>query len=171
MQDSGSKLWNFIEKIAYAVLKWVFGLVNKELSDELFANLMQFVKFGIVGASNTVVAYGLYLASLFVIRKAGILPKSGYLAAQVISFVLSVLWAFYWNNKYVFQVEEGGERVIWKALLKTYVSYSFTGLFLNSFLLILWVNIFHISEILAPLMNLIVSVPINFIMNKLWAFK
>lgn len=171
MQSSESKLWNLIEKIVYVFMNTVFGLMKKDLSDEMFANFMQFIKFGIVGVSNTVISYVLYVVSLLIIRKAGILPKTGYLAAQGIAFVLSVLWSFYWNNKFVFQVGEGGKRIIWKALLKTYVSYSFTGLFLNSVLLILWVKIFHISEFVAPIINLLISVPLNFIINKLWAFK
>ena len=62
-------------------------------------------------------------------KKIGILPEADYLIAQLIGFVLSVLWSFYWNNKMVFVQEEGQQRVWWKALLKTYVSYSFTGLF------------------------------------------
>lgn len=91
--------------------------------------------------------------------------------AQIIAFLLSVLWSFYWNNKKVFLPEEGKERSIWKALLKTYISYSFTGLFLNSILLILWVDVLEISEFVAPVFNLLISVPLNFIINKFWAFK
>jgi putative flippase GtrA len=60
---------------------------------------------------------------------------------------------------------------MWQALAKTYVSYSFTGLFLNSILLILWVKVLGISEYIAPIINLLVSVPLNFIINKFWAFK
>lgn len=32
-------------------------------------------------------------------------------------------------------------------------------------------NAFGISKFIAPLINLIISVPVNFIMNKMWAFK
>ncbi|MCM1257791.1 MAG: GtrA family protein [Roseburia sp.] len=170
MQSGENKCWKLIEKIVYTVLKWMFSLIGKELSGEMFASFMQFVKFGIVGVSNTVISYLLYVVSLFFFRQMGILPKSGYLAAQGIAFVLSVLWSFYWNNKVVF-AEGDGERNLWKALLKTYVSYSFTGLFLNSILLVLWVQVFHISEFIAPIINLLISVPLNFILNKLWAFK
>ena len=58
-----------------------------------------------------------------------------------------------------------------KALVKTFISYSFTGLFLSSVLLVLWVQVMHISEFVAPIINLLVTVPLNFIINKLWAFK
>ena len=132
---------------------------------------MQFIKFGIVGLSNTVLAYILYVISLLLFRKQGIFLDSGYLVAQAIAFVLSVLWSFYWNNKLVFTLQEGEERSVFKALVKTFISYSFTGLFLNSILLTLWVKVMYISEFIAPIINLLVSVPLNFIINKLWAFK
>ena len=97
--------------------------------------------------------------------------KADYLIAQVIAFVLSVLWSFYWNRKYVFNSEDG-EAVPWyKALIKTYISYAFTGLFLNTVLAVLWVQILGISKMIAPIVNLLISVPLNFIMNKFWAFK
>jgi putative flippase GtrA len=101
----------------------------------------------------------------------GILPKIDYLVAQVIAFILSVLWSFFWNNKFVFKKDEDEHRNPWAALAKTYVSYAFTGLFLNTVLSIIWVDLLSISKLIAPIINLLVSVPINFFLNKLWAFK
>lgn len=171
MQKLGIVIWHWIEVIAHAVLNLIFKMVGKELMQSQFDAFMQFVKFGIVGVSNTVISYVFYAVSLLGFQKARILLKSDYLVAQVIAFVLSVLWSFYWNNKMVFVLEEGKQRSIWKALLKTYISYSFTGLFLNSILLILWVKVVGISEFVAPIINLLVSVPLNFVINKFWAFK
>lgn len=164
-------MWNLLEKVVYAVLKMLFRIGEKEISDEFFISFMQFIKFGIVGISNTIISYALYVAGLFVFQRTRIFPKVDYLIAQGIAFILSVLWSFYWNNKKVFILDEGEERSIWKALLKTYVSYSFTGLLLNSILLVLWVQVMHISEFVAPIINLLVSVPMNFLINKFWAFR
>lgn len=166
-----SNIWKCFEKIVRRVLSTVLKNIGKDLSDEMFDNLMQFVKFGIVGVSNTVISYVLYVGSLLVLKRIGGIGKYNYLISQIIAFVLSVAWSFYWNNKMVFVLESGKKRSIWKSLIKTYVSYSFTGLFLNSILLILFVDIIKISEFIAPIINLIISVPLNFIINKLWAFK
>lgn len=167
----GYQLWNIIEKIVYAVLRVLFKITGKDLTDNVFEAFMQFVKFGIVGFSNTVLSYVLYVLSLLLFRKLEILPNNGYLVAQAIAFVISVLWSFYWNNKLVFTLQEGEERLLWKALIKTFVSYSFTGLFLNSILLLLWVEVIYISEFIAPIINLLVSVPLNFVINKFWTFR
>lgn len=121
--------------------------------------------------SNTAVSYILYVIFLFVFLRSGIFPTSRYLVAQGIAFVISVVWSFYWNNRIVFTLQDGEKRSILKTFVKTFVSYSFTGLILNSALLILWVRILHISEFVAPIINLLVSVPLNFLINKFWAFK
>lgn len=95
-----------------------------------------FIKFGIVGVSNTVISYGLYAGRVF-FRKVKFLPRYDCLVVQLIAFILSVLWSLYWNSEAVFVLEKGHTRSVCKALFKTYISYSFTELFLNSFLLIL----------------------------------
>lgn len=167
-QNSGNRIWNLIEKIMDIVLR---KMLHLKLNEEQWDGLVQFVKFGIVGLSNTIVSYVIYVGALLLFQKEGWLPKTDYLVAQVIAFILSVLWSFYWNNRFVFKQEENEERNLLHALIKTYVSYAFTGLFLNSVLSLLWVEVFAIPKIVAPIINLIVSVPINFLMNKFWAFK
>ena len=161
-------LWTVIEAVARFFLIKVFRL---KLSEEQIQGFLQFVKFGLVGLSNTVVSYLIYLGALFLFEGLGILPKIDYLVAQVIAFILSVLWSFFWNNKFVFKKDEDEHRNPWAALAKTYVSYAFTGLFLNTVLSIIWVDLLGISKLIAPIINLLVSVPINFFLNKLWAFK
>lgn len=171
MQQIGKCVWGWIAQTAFFILNMLCRIIGKELTDAEAAAFLQFVKFGVVGVSNTVIAYVLYMVSLLGFKKWGLFVGIDYLAAQVVSFILSVLWSFYWNNKFVFVLEEGKQRSVWKALLKTYASYSFTGLFLNSLLIWLWVDFLHISEFLAPLVNLVINVPVNFIINKCWAFK
>lgn len=129
------------------------------------------MKFGIVGVSNTFISYVVYAVSLMLFQRFDLFPKIDYVISQVIQFLLSVLWSFYWNNKMVFTLEKGKTRSLWKSLFKTYVSYSFTGLFLSSVLLVFWVQLLGVSEFIAPILNLLVTVPINFLINKFWAFR
>ena len=165
------KILDTIDYIVNSIFTAIFKLMGRDYSEGTHEAIMQFIKFGIVGVSNTVISYVLYAATLLLLQKANIFPRVDYLLAQIVAFVLSVLWSFYWNNKMVFTLQDGERRSLWRALLKTYVSYSFTGLFLNSVLLILWVKVLGISEFIAPIINLLVSVPLNFLINKFWAFK
>ena len=130
---------------------------------------MQFVKFGIIGLSNTVISYILNVAVLLILSPFSV--SWDFFAGNMVGFLLSVLWSFYWNNRFVFTMQEGQQRSVWKALLKTYLAYGFTGIILNNILSWLWITKFGISKFIAPVINLIVSVPLNFIINKLWAFR
>ena len=165
-QESGFFYW--IENVMDIILRKIFRL---RINEKQWETLIQFVKFGVVGLSNTIISYIIYVVALLLFQNNNLIPKVDYLVAQIIAFILSVLWSFYWNNKFVFEKEENEERNILQALIKTYISYAFTGLFLNSILSLLWVEIIGIPKIIAPIINLVVSVPLNFIMNKFWAFS
>ena len=123
----------------------------------------QFIKFGIVGVSNTLIAYIAYSICVYV----GI----HYLIANAIAFFISVLNAYYWSDRFVFKKGEGESRSALWTLAKTYIAYGSTGLLLASILLCLYVDKLHISEYIAQLLVLVVTIPLNFIINKFWSFK
>lgn len=121
--------------------------------------MRQFVKFGFVGFFNTLLSLAIYYSMVSV----GV----HILIANAVAFILSVLNSYYWNNKYVFSKTTRGHV---KALLRTYAAYSFTFI-LSTVLLYVMVNNLGISKYLAPLINLCFTIPVNFLINKLWAFK
>ena len=123
----------------------------------------QFFKFGIVGASNTLIAYVIYSICVY----TGI----HYLLANALGFFISVLNAYYWSDRFVFKKGEGESRSgVW-TLVKTYIAYGSTGLLLASILLYSYVDKLHISEYIAQLLVLVITIPLNFIINKFWSFK
>lgn len=152
-------------------------------------SILQFIKFGLVGVSNTIVSYSVYAVCCFIIG-------TNVHVANVAGFIISVFWAFIMQSKFVFkETEEGEHRVWWQVLIKTYIAYSFTGLFLTEVLLILWLQIIDISRFLtpvvnwlfsnfgkiinevdlakamAPFLNMVFTIPINFCVNKFWAYR
>ena len=160
-----SKLDEFIIKIILFLLK----LIHKNDQNELAESLAQFVKFCMVGVTNTILSYGI---NVLVLKSLQPYEFSwDYIAGNVIAFVISVAWSFYWNNKYVFVAGEGQRRNSLLALLKTYISYGFTGIILTNVLSYIWIIILDISKYITPLINLVISIPLNFIINKFWAFK
>ena len=95
----------------------------------------------------------------------------------------------------MFKEEEGREkRVWWKVLLKTYAAYA-GGFVVNAALLVFWVDVIRLSrfmnpleelfagwglnrldadflgEMLASVLNLAVTIPLNFVLNKYWAYR
>ena len=147
----------------------VFRLLHIPLKENTLQSLVQFVKFGLVGVTSTAVSYGINILVLKLLQPYHL--SWDYVAGNVVAFVLSVLWSFYWNNKYVFRKGEGQKRNLGKALLKTYVAYGLTGIVLANVLSWVWINVFGISKYVAPLVNLVISIPHNFIINKFGAFR
>lgn len=164
-------LWKPVERLSLWCIHLLFQMMHKELTKEGEESFLQLVRFGMVGVSNTIVNYVVYVGVMLFLHAAGLWDKYDYLIATALGFVISVLWAFFWNNKYVFKEKKGEHRSVFKTLVKTFITYSFTGLFLNSFLMVLWVDVFHMSKFIAPIINMTLGVPINFLINKFWAYK
>lgn len=147
---------------------------------------IQFIKFGLVGISNTLISELIYVIVICL--------HGHYVAATFLGFSISVLNAYYWGNKYVFTQQEDEVRVWWKVLIKTYIAYA-GGFVLDVVLLFLWIDVLQIGtymqpiadilhrigwnsvdtqligQLLAKALNIILIVPINFIMNKYWAYR
>ena len=151
------------------MLTLLLNAFHIHLKESEIDSLTQFIKFCLVGVTNTLVSYGVNVLVLFLLKPYRL--TWDYVAGNIVAFLLSVLWSFFWNNKLVFTVEKGQKRNIFSALLKTYVAYGFTGILLNNVLSYVWIEILGISKLVAPLINLIVSIPVNYLINKNWAFK
>lgn len=151
-------------------------------------SLLQFIKFLFVGGCNAVINYAVYSLCYHIL---GI----GYHASNLFGFIVSVTCAFFLQNQFVFQEsKDGAPRKWWQVLLKTFAVYIFTGLILTELLLILWLEVIRIDRFLgglstfltrfsvtlspeqlaasiAPLINMAINIPINFILNKKWAYR
>ena len=126
-------------------------------------SVIQFLKFSIVGLSNTIVSYLVYAARCCI----GV----NYSVANIVSYFAGVINSFYWNNKYVFDNERSDLSSLISSFSKLLASSAFTGLIINNILLYFWVSVLGISSILGPLLNLFVTYPLNYILSKYWAFK
>ena len=133
---------------------------NKE---NLKKGIIQFIKFGTVGAINTVLSYAITNGAYYLLH----LHEQ---ISNIIAFVITVFISFMLNGRFVF-TENKEERNFWKSLLKVYASYSITGVFLTAILLYIEEELLGIPHYIATLMNLVVTIPINFLLNKFWAYK
>ena len=131
--------------------------------------VIQFLKFGVVGATNTAVSYLFNILVIFLLSKTGV--SWDYIAGNVAGFIAGTLWSFVWNDRFVFnEKREPGENKS-RILIKTFIVYGFTIILVSNVLSYVWINVFGISKYIAPILNLCISVPLNFILNKYWAFK
>lgn len=125
--------------------------------------IRQFVKFGLVGLSNTAVSMGVYYLFLWI-------DPNLYMVGSILGTILSIANAFLWNDLFVFTGNSRDMKSILKRLGKTYISYGGTSLLSN---LLLWVEVaaFELNKGIAPIVNLLLTIPLNFLINKFWTFR
>lgn len=119
----------------------------------------QFFAFGVVGVANTLISLLVYYLFIFL----GV----SYLVANTLGFIAGVLNAYFWNSRCVFKAPEAKKSFIF---LKMSVAYGATFL-LSCLLMYVMIERMGISDFLAPVLNLFLTTPANFFLNKCWAFK
>ena len=124
--------------------------------------LTQIVKFGFVGVLNNIICLAVYYVVV------AISPKL-YLIGNVIGFLVSTMNAYVLNSRFVFKIKEQNKSPK-ESLIKTYATYTLS-LCISTGLLYLLVDIMEISEKIAPIISLMVTVPLNFVINKFWVYK
>ena len=124
--------------------------------------IFQFVKFGIVGVSNTAISLIVYYIIYWI-------NPEWYMIGNIAGWVISVSNAFFWNNRYVFKSQSEGMRQLLKRIGKTYLSYGATFL-MSTACLYVEVDILPWSAIICPIINLVLTIPLNFLLNKFWTF-
>lgn len=145
------------------LLDLLFHRLGANNRREQKALVIQFVKFGLVGVSNTLVSWICYYIILWI-------DDNLYMLGSLVGTVVSIANAFIWNDRFVFKGQENDWKNRLKRLGKTYVSYGGTSL-LSMLLLWIEVQLFGVSKVIAPVVNLLITIPINFLINKFWTFR
>lgn len=155
---------NYVIYLCDFILVSFFNMLGKDFPVSLKNTVNQFVRFGFVGVSNTVIYYVCYVFLLYL--------GLNYIISNIISFSIGVLNSYLLNNKYVFKTRTDLSKYFrYRVFVKTYISYFFSGVILSNLILFYCVNILHLSEIVSPLICLLITVPTNFVLNKYWSYK
>ena len=155
------------------------------------ALVVQFIKFGLVGVSNTAISYGVDQLFYYVVfRDSAMEEKLKITIVSALAFFVSVTNSYFWNNRFVFKSENRksvGQHLY--AYFKTVLCYALTGLVLAPAIKI-WLSDVTMPAALVSrlpsflfaeggklpywvlsIVPLIVSIPLNFVLNKFWAFR
>ena len=116
------------------------------------------MRFAIVGIGNLMISLITYYTLVY--------NNVNYQVANVVGFIISSLHGYYWNQRWVF----GVGKMSLKSLFKFYMTYLTTYL-IGAVLLFLEVDVMGFSRYTVPLINVVVTTPINYIMNRCWTFK
>ena len=125
--------------------------------------VIQFLKFGMVGVSNTAVSLFIYYFFLW-------LNEGLYLVGSIVGWIVSVANSFFWNSRFVFSNQDNSWKTKLAQLGKTYLSYGATFL-MGTILLYIEVDVLNWPAALCPLINIPVTIPLNYLLNKFWTFR
>ena len=109
----------------------------------------QFIRFCVIGLSNTILGYIIYILSMVMLSSFHY--RFDYLVSNIVSFIISVYWSFYFNQKFVFQIKRIRFYDTFLSLLRCYASYIITSLILYNIIAILLVEIFFLNKYLVPI--------------------
>ncbi len=121
--------------------------------------MVQFVKFGIVGVSNTL----LFLAVYTLLLKGF---DVWYLAASAIGFIVGAVNGFLLNRRWTFRGHVGDSLtpVRWGVVQSC-------GLLLNLGLVALCVSGLGMDELVGQAVAIVVVVVVTFVANRAWTFR
>jgi putative flippase GtrA len=115
------------------------------------------VRFGIVGVSNTLIGFTVFWSAHH------LMPAMG---AQCLSYVVGMLWSYYWNRRWTFQSQG---RVASEA--SRFFTSQIGFMLLSSGLLGLFVDRLHFPSGPTWLATMVLITILNFVVSRFWSFK
>lgn len=130
----------------------MFSLIHK-----VYSKYGNFIKFCVVGGMNT----GVSLVFYWLLLKLGM----HYLYANGVGYIAGVLTGYILSSKYVFKT---------KKTVGTFLKFIFVYLItfvVNIALMYILVDKLLFSEIIAPVIVIMINLIINYFLNKMWTFR
>lgn len=124
-----------------------------------FREFINFIKFGIVGVSNTLINWFIF----FVLNNIGI----NYIIANIIAYSIATSNSYIWNSLWVFKYKG-------KSKLRTTVKFiilNIIGLGINTLILYVLVDMFNLEKMISVIIATIIVMILNYFINKFWVFK
>ena len=125
---------------------------------KLIKKHLQFVKFSLVGATNTLIS----LMAYTLLVKLGIY----YIVANVLAYGVGMVNSYILNKLWVFNSNSSTGSTAAKFIL-----INISALSLSTFLLYLCVSLIGVNKILSQIIVTFMVLTINYTANKLWTFR
>ena len=117
------------------------------------------VKFSIVGVSNTVLNFVIFI----LLDNLGI----NYMVASITAYSLSIINSYFWNSRLVFKCENKNK----KSVVIKFIILNLIGLSINTLLMGVLVGVLQIKKIVAMFIVTLLVMCMNYVLNKIWVFK
>lgn len=123
----------------------------------------QFLRFGIVGVSNTALDFGVYLA----LTRPFAFWEAHKVAATVIAFSMAATWSYVWNKYWTF----ADRSRVTAEQFASFFLVSIGGLLINAGTLWLAIQVLFIYDLFGKAAAVVLTLIWNFFVNKYWTFR
>lgn len=132
---------------------------------ELYSKYKEIINYLIVGVLTTVVSLVVYYALVFTILN----PENAFQlqVANVLSWIISVAFAYVTNRKFVFESKEQNKL---KEATK-FVTSRISTLLLDMLIMYLGVSVLRFSDKIIKLVSQVLVIVGNYVLSKLFVFK
>lgn len=129
-------------------------------SIEKHKDILSYIIFGICTTLVNIVVYWFcaHILHLFVV------------VSTVISWVISVLFAYVTNRKYVFHSQKSSYKDIVKEMFSFFSCRFLTGLLDVGFMFV-FVDLFHMNDMIIKIVSNIIVIVLNYVASKIFIFK
>lgn len=129
----------------------------RQLTGKVKKKINYFIKFNFYGLLNSIISYSIYLL---------LLKFESYQIAYLISYIFGLLISFFFNILFVFKVN------FRKKDFFIFLIFHLSNFLISSFVLYLFVEVYLINKIFAPIIILCISSLIMFnLLSKLFGIK
>ena len=136
--------------------------MNKHKKNDLVIKLqnkyLPFIKFCIIGVTNSIIYYVIYYYILFIL-------DVNYLIACTVGYFFGILNGYIWSSKFVFKKNKSINN-----MMKFFIVY-ISALFINLGIMYICVDTYNMHKLVAPIFAIGIGTIYNFTLNKIWTFK
>ena len=125
--------------------------------------MTSFIKFCIVGVSNTIVDFSIY----FLLTREEPLLSRHFIVAKAISFFMATIWSFVANRRFTFSEKDS---INLGDFLRFYIAIG-SGVFINTGVYYLCLNGLHLYDLLGVILATLATAIYSFLFLKFWVFS
>lgn len=125
-----------------------------------YKELILYVFFGGLTTLCNIVSYYIF-AHMFFLNE---------IASTILAFIISVLFAFFTNSRYVFMSKAKGFKQVSNELVKFFGARLFSG-GLDVLIMYIFVTLLMFNDIVIKILSNIIVIILNYLFSKLFVFK
>ena len=125
-----------------------------------YEEIIKYLFFGVLTTLVSIVSYAIFTRLLSI----------NYIVSNILSWILSVLFAFITNKIYVFKSNKKDKKTIFNEIFQ-FTFFRLLSLGIETLILYLFVDLAHINDMVMKIIAQAVVIILNYIFSKLFVFK